>query len=219
MRALRSPLILGTLLVGALVLTACASGERSPRTDSAREAAAQAEHVRDVVASGGVVDSVRPIAEHLRRFRAALPPVDTFRHASASREALVARLARAVGTRDTAALNAMALDRREFAWLFYESSPLARPPYEAPPELLWGQILTASDEGARQLVNRFGGSTVTADRLVCPDAAEIEGENRLYKRCRVRFTAPGRRTLEGDLFGTIVERHGRFKFVGYANRI
>jgi hypothetical protein len=41
-----------------------------------------------------------------------------------------------------------------------------------------------------------------------------EGENRLHERCEVRVNAAGTPTR---LFGTILERDGRFKFLGYAN--
>ncbi len=190
--------------------------DRSPQQES--EAARQAAHVQQVVASGGIVDSIVPVAEALRRFRVEIPKVDTLRHGSRSTRALVSRLAQAVTAHDTAELNAMVLDRAEFAWLFYESSSLARPPYEAPPALLWGQIRTASDDGARKLLARLGGKTIRVSDLQCGEEL-VEGENRLHQRCTVRFEAPGAPVLDGNLFGTIIERQGRFKFVGLGNRI
>jgi len=204
------------LLLASTSLVAC-GGDRPAR--ELTEAEKQAAHVKEVVAAGGVVDSVLPIAEALRRFRVDLPKQDTLYHASATRGELVGRLARAITRRDTADLNAMALSRAEFAWLFYEESPLSRPPYEAPPGLLWGQILTTSDEGIRQLVNRLGGKAIEVSDLRCPNQAEQEGRNRLYKRCTVRFAAPGEKPLAGNLFGSILARDGRFKFVGLGNRI
>lgn len=183
-----------------------------------REAAKQAEHVQEVVAAGGVVDSILPVAEALRRFRAPLPSVDTLSGASASTDALVQRLTRSLSARDTADLSAMIMTKAEFAWLFYEDSPLSKPPYEAPPGLLYGQLMGASDKGARDLLNRFGGSAVRASDFNCP-APEIEGRNRLYKRCTVTLSAPGKPSLSGNLFGTILERDGRFKLLSYANRI
>lgn len=180
---------------------------------------AQAAHADSVVATGGVVDSILPMAEHLRRFREGLTATDTLRHASPTRDALVDRLARAIASRDSADLNAMVLDRGEFAWLYYPSSMLSRPPYEAPPELLWGQILAASNEGARKLVAHLGGvSKASAEAIRCPEP-KTEGANQLYERCTVRFRAPGRTPLEGILFGTIIARDGRFKFIGLSNHL
>lgn len=198
----------------AVGLAAC-TREPSP---AEREAAKQAEHVREVVAAGGVVDSILPVGEALQRFRAAIPRVDTLSGASRSKEALVERLAKDLAARDSADLSAMIMTQAEFAWLFYEESPLSKPPYEAPPGLLYGQLLTASDKGARDLLARLGGSAVRVSGLDCP-APEIEGRNRLYKRCTVTFAAPGKKPLSGNLFGTILERDGRFKLLSYANRI
>jgi hypothetical protein len=197
---------LGALLLA--VTTACAD---KPAPSPADE---QAKHIAEVVAAGGVVDSILPVAEQLRRFRDALPPTDTLRHASPSRDALVARWAAAIAKNDTSDLNAMIMDRDEFAWLYYTDSPLSKPPYEAPPELLWGQLLASSNKGATQLVNRFGGSRVTASRLRCPTPPDTQGTNVLHTKCEVRQTAPGKTPVDGILFGTILERAGRFRFVG-----
>ena len=197
---------LGALLLA--VTTACADKSAPSPADE------QAKHIAEVVAAGGVVDSILPIAEQLRRFRDALPPTDTLRHASPSRDALVTRWAAAIARNDTSDLNAMIMDRDEFAWLYYTDSPLSKPPYEAPPELLWGQLLASSNKGATQLVNRFGGSRVTASRLRCPTPPDTQGANVLHSKCEVRLTAPGKTPVDGILFGTILERGGRFKFVG-----
>lgn len=201
-------------------LSACANPDtaNSARTDSS-SANEQAGHVADVAAAGGVVDTILPIAEHLRRFRVGLDSTDTLSHASASRDALVARWAKAIGANDTTDLNAMLLSRAEFAWLYYPDSPMSRPPYEAPPELLWGQLLASSNKGASQLVKRFGGSVAKATALRCPIPPELLGANRLHAKCEVRLTAPGRDTLQGILFGTIIERGGRFKFVGLSTNL
>jgi hypothetical protein len=182
------------------------------------EADKQRQHVEEVVRAGGVVDSILPMEEQVRRFREGMTPVDTLRHSSASREALVERLARAIARRDTADLNAMVLDRAEFAFLYYPESAMSRPPYEAPPTLLWGQILASSNAGAEKLLVRLGGKSVRVTALQCP-APDREGANQLYQRCSVRFASPDGASLEGQLFGSILERDGRFKFVGLANRI
>ena len=89
----------------------------------------------EVVAAGGVVDSILPIAEQLRRFRGTLPPTDTLRYASPSPEALVSRWAAAIAKNDTTDLNAMIMDRNEFAWLYYLDSPMSKPPKAAPPSV------------------------------------------------------------------------------------
>ena len=207
-----------SLALVAAALHGCGTGESSPQLPQTA-ADSQAAHIQAVVAAGGVVDSILPIAEHLRRFRAGIAErADTLRNGSPSIEALVNRWAAAVSARDTAELNAMVLDRAEFAWLYYPDSKLGKPPYEMPPELLWAQFLTNSDEGAKRVLNRFGGSPVIVGSVSCP-ATKTEGPNRLHEGCLVRLESAqaGREPLR--LFGTIFERDGRFKFVGFTNAL
>ncbi len=202
--------------------TACLVFQGACRSRDAATSSAdsQAAHVRDVIASGGVVDSILPIAEQLRRFRADIPEQpDTLRRASASIDALVKRWAAAVATRDTAALNHLVLDRAEFAWLYYPASALSKPPYESPPQLLWGQIVNNSDNGARQLLARFGGARFDVASVTCPAPSDSTATGRVYANCQVRVRVKNGRVSEGTLFGSIVEHRGRFKFLSYANRL
>ena len=195
-----------------VVVAACAPKESTFAKD-------QAAHVADVAAKGGVVDSILPMAEQLRRFRAGLDSTDTLTHASRSREGLVQRWAKALASNDTVDLNAMLLSRVEFAWLYFPASAMSKPPYEAPPELLWGQLLASSNKGALQLVTRFGGSAAKATALRCPAPPQSLGANVLHTKCEVQLAAPGRDTVRGVLFGTIIERGGRFKFVGLSTSL
>lgn len=206
------PVVPRIAMIALLVCGACTPQDAAPADD-------QSAHVADVVAKGGVVDSILPIAEQLKRFRVGLDSTDTLSHASPSREALVARWARAIAANDTTDLNAILLSRAEFAWLYYPESPMSKPPYEAPPELLWGQLLAASNKGASQLTKRFGGSAAKASELRCAAAPEPLGANLLHAKCEVRLAAPARETLQGVLFGTIIERGGRFKFVGLSTNL
>jgi len=215
----------GTLHGAVIVVVAVAASLSACKKDSGTRPApitsadSQQQHIAEVVAAGGVVDSVLPIATQLERFRAGLTDrPDTLRRASASRDALVERWARALASADTSDLNAMLLDRAEFAWLYYPESAMSKPPYEAPPQLLWGQLLASSNGGAQQLVKKFGGHSFAVRSLKCPDAPTVEGENRLHQHCLVMVRAVGAPTTPTEFFGSIVERAGRFKFLGYANR-
>ena len=180
----------------------------------------QAAHIRDVVAAGGVVDSILPIEEQLRRFRADLPEQpDTLRNASASIDAWMKRWGKAVAARDTSELNAMTLDRAEFAWLYYPGSKLSKPPYEAPPQLLWGQIMASSNDGAQLLLARFGGKRFVVEKVLCPVPSDTTSASMVYSECRVRARADSEPAFTEQLFGSIVEHQGRFKFLGYANSL
>lgn len=203
------------LVAAASALFATACREAAPRT----AADSQAAHIAEVVAAGGTVDSILPLDEHLRRFREGIPPVDTLRRASPSRDALIHRFLEALAQRDTAALNALVIDQAEFAYLYYPGSALSLPPYEAPPQLLWGQILASSNEGVAKALARVDGAAIALDDIRCPTSPVTEGENRLHQNCEIRLRI-GRRPAEvGRWFGTIVERDGRFKLLGLANAL
>lgn len=166
---------------------------------------------------GYVIDSIRPVAEELRRFRAALPRVTRLEGGSESRDALLQRFARAVAARDTSELRRMALSRAEFAWLVFESSPYAVEPYRTKPELIWSRMQLASNAGATRLFERYGGKPFMADGLICPDEPQIQGDNRIWTGCVVRRAGRDGVALDERLFGSIIERAGEFKFMTYAN--
>lgn len=180
----------------------------------------QAEHIAEVVATGGVVDSILPLDEQLRRFRSEIPSrPDTLRHASRSIDQLVQRWARAVSTHDSLALNRMALDRAEFAWLYYPGSKLSLPPYEAPPQLLWGQILASSNQGAQHVLERFGGKRFTIEGVACGAPTDSTTSTIVYSICSVRVVTSSGHEDAARLFGSIVEHQGRFKFLGFVNSL
>lgn len=202
------------LVVALLNATACAT------SDAPRSAAdSQAAHIAEVAAAGGVVDSILPIDEQLRRFSVGLDRTDTLRHASPSRDALVRRFLEALSTSDTTSLNAMVLDRSEFAFLYYPTAAISKPPYEAPPQLLWGQIISSSNEGLPKLLARTAGESIALDGIACDTAVVSEGDNLLHSNCRVTLRIGRGAPTTGRLFGTIIERGGRFKFIGYANAL
>ena len=202
---LHAQLIAG--LTAAALLLACGAPPRD---------AAPADSAVAAVAAG-VVDSIIPIDEALRRFRADLGAAPTTLDGERSRDALVRRFVRAVETRDTSALRAMALSRAEFAYLYYPESPLSRRPYEEPPALLWFRIQEGSSAGAVRVLRRHGGAPLGFVSYGCEGAPKREGASAFWERCRVRrVRAPGD-TVDERLFGSIVARDGRYKFVSYAN--
>ena len=204
--------------------TGCRAGDPSSnRTE--RPAAGAARAVTTPVSATpappvatGVVDSLIPIPELLRRFRVGLEPAPTgLEHAAPSRDVLVRRFVRAVEAQDTAAIRDLVLSRREFAYLYYPSSPLAQRPYEEPPALLWFQLSEGSNKGIVRVLRRLGGRSLGVLSYHCEPSPTRQGDNRLWQRCAVRrVRAPGD-TVEARLFGSVVERGGRFKFVSYAN--
>ena len=207
------------ILAAALALAALPGGCR-PAADASPEAAvpdASPAAVSDTVRT--VVDSIRPIEEELRRFRAAIPgePPSALSGGAPSRDALVERFVSAVEAADTAAFRSMLLTRAEFAWLYYPHTRFTAPPYELAPDLLWFQIQNGTSRGFGRLLDRMGGRTVHSDGYACPLAPRLEGPNRIWEDCAVRLRPTGGEARDLRLFGAIVERAGVYKFVSYSN--
>ena len=169
---------------------------------------------------GYVVDSILPPAEALRRFIAdvASPPT-TFANGASSRDALVRTWVRALESNDSLALIRTAMNRPEFAFLVYRTSPNAAPPYNQPPALMWMQLSNASLQGFRRALQRLGGKPLGFLNYRCAPEAVLEGENRLWTDCLVRRVRTPGDTVSERLFGAIIERRGHFKFYSLANDI
>lgn len=166
----------------------------------------------------GPVDTVRSMEEELRRFTADLPATPAELEGGAgSLDELARSFVAAVAARDTQALRRMHISRAEFAYLYYRSASVSRPPYEMPPGLLWFQIDGISAQGITRLLRETGGAPLRYVRAVCPGAPEPQENNLVHAGCRVEYVAgDGARRTE-KLFGNVLERGGRFKFISYAN--
>lgn len=169
---------------------------------------------------GYVVDSILPVAEELRRFRASLPgdSAVALTGGSSSRDALVRRFVRALVSRDTADLQAMAVRSREFADLYYPESPYTHAPYRQPPALAWSLIQNPSTSGLTRLVRRLGGTSIEYVDHRCEPRPVREGRNTRYTGCLVRIVDERGDTVTKRYFGSILERDGRFKFLSYTNQ-
>jgi hypothetical protein len=129
----------------------------------------------------GIVDSVFPIDEEIRRFVATLDSVPTaLRHGAGSRDELVQRFIRAVETRDTTELPRLVIQRDEFIIFYYPHTRYTERPYELAPALLWFQMENPSSRGLNRLLERLGGRSLGYEGLSCPDAPRIEERNRIW---------------------------------------
>jgi len=166
-----------------------------------------------------VVDSVVPRDEAVRRFRAGLPEVDSLAGGRPTRDALVRDFVRALERQDTVALRAMVMTKAEFAWLYYPTNPQGLPPYDLSPSLLWFMTEGRSNQGLTLALGERGGQQLHVVGYVCEGAASREGANTVHGPCLLRRYQARGDTASERLFGPILERGGRFKFVSYANRL
>lgn len=165
-----------------------------------------------------VIDSIVPVDVALKRFREGLPEVTALTGGAPSRDALVRAFVAAVAARDTVALGALALSRAEFAWLYYPTTPQGQPPYDLSPGLLWSLLELHGARGLHRVLDELGGRALRYESHTCAAAAGAEGANTVYGPCVVRL-ARDRTVVAARLFGPIIARDGRFKFVNYANQL
>jgi len=208
------------LAVALLVLFIAGCGEgHAAATDSAR-ADSLARVRQDLVnraLPGYIVDSILPMEEHLRRFRTGLADTREFTSGAGSRDALVKSFMRSLESSDTTALVRLAASRAEFAYLVYPESPLSAPPYAQAPDLVWMRHAAASSTGLKRLLDRVPGTRLWLRSWSCSEPPVIEGANRIWRDCVVRYAPQGGVMQTMQLFSSIIERQGRYKVLSYAN--
>jgi hypothetical protein len=192
-------------LAALLLLAACAPAER--RAAPADTAAAR---------PAQVIDSILPIEEHLRRFRAGLPQVTALEGGLPNDTALVRAFLDAVAARDSASLSRLVLDRAEFGWLYYPAHIYARPPYELDPVTSWMLLQGNSAKGFSRVLREYGGSRLEYLTHGCSPASTLEPPAQEWNQCEVAFRRDGEQ-LTKRIFGSVVRIGDRYKFVSFAN--
>ena len=178
-------------------------------------------HGSDAETSAPAVTASAPasapsIESELVTFRSGMKAKPVFLAGPPSQDSLIRLFVTALANGDTAGLDRLQLTREEFAFLYYPESRMARPPYELGPELMWTQIASRRDRGLRRLVAAYGGRKLRIEELKCQPP---QRENAVViHQCGMRPPGEGEATVR-QLFGSIIERDGRFKFVGYSNRL
>ena len=192
--------------VAALVAAGC---------DRAAEAGARAE--KPVVPPGTIVDSILPPGEALRRFRSGLPVVTELADAPRGRDKLVSEFVKALEHADTATLAKLRVSKAEYAYVYYPSSVYSRKPYELAPDIAWMLSEQNTQKGAVRLLRRLGGRPLHFSGYACGTSAR-EGDNVFWRDCQVRYVDPASSTpVTRSLFGAIIKRGDRYKFLSYAN--
>ncbi len=168
-------------------------------------------------APGLKIDSILPPGEALRRFQSELPVITELDGAVRGRDALVSDFVRALERADTAALAKLALSKAEYAFLYFPSSVYSRKPYELSPDIAWMLNDQNSRKGATRMVRRLSGHKLKVDGYTCVDSVK-ERDNVFWRECQLAYLDPASsRRVTRKLFGAIIERGDRYKFLSYAN--
>lgn len=206
-------------LLFVLITAACTAPEETPQDPAVADSIARARQDSFNRAQPGyIVDSILPVEEELRRFRADLADAPTaLAGGTDSRDALVRQFVDRLQQADTTALVAMLMSRAEFAYLVYPESPWTKPPYRQAPGLAWTQAARASSTGLTRLIERLGGRDLKFRSYTCSAQPEVLGENRIWRDCSLDIErSPGERQSM-RLFNGIIERNGHFKVYTYGN--
>jgi hypothetical protein len=215
-----------SLFLLSIAVVSCSNGPKSDDTSATTTDSIQSDSTArarqdsiNKTMPGYVVDSILPVEEELRRFRAAVggDATKTLKNGSASRDALVRRFMKSLRANDSADLRAMLLTAREFADLVYPESPYTHPPYRQAPSLVWMQIEQPSESGLTRVIRRLGGQRLRLIASTCRRKPDVQGANKIWTDCSVRFVDVLGNTKTTKLFGSIIEREQRFKFVSYTN--
>jgi len=199
------------ILLAAVV--ACARKDAQASSDSAARAEQDS---LNRAQTGYIVDSIFPADEEIRRFNEGVPRPPGLAGGAASRQELVRQFAAALRTSDTAALRALHITRSEFGYLVFPESPHVRPPYKTKPGVVWLQLMSESRRGMARLLERVAGSSVRISQLRCPTEPTVEGPNRYWRDCTVLLSGGNADPRHQHLFGPMLERGGRLKFLSYA---
>jgi hypothetical protein len=201
------------------VIAGCGEGHAAAMDSARADSVARARQDSVNRAQPGyIVDSILPIEEQLRRFRAGIAETPShFDGGISSADQLVRSLIRSLEAADTASLVRLTISRAEFAYLVYPESPFAAPPYRQAPDLVWMRHAATSGTGLKRLLNRLSGAPLGFRSWQCAGQPLVEGRNRIWRDCTVQFGMPGDAPQSKELFAGIIERQGRFKVLSYAN--
>ena len=190
-----------------LIASACGSDKSTSADTSAAPTTA-----------GVSVDSALPREVELERFRQDLgPEVTELDSDLRSRAELVTEYLKNLEAGNADGISRLGLTKSEFAWLYYPSNPMGKPPYDLSPGLMYFQFDGNSRKGLSHALEERGGRKLNVVGFSCA-TEEKQGENTVFSQCLFkRVQAPGD-TVSELLFGGIVERHGRFKIINFANK-
>jgi hypothetical protein len=136
-------------------------------------------------------------------------------HAASGPDALAQDLLAALERKDRQRLRELAVSDREFFDIVWPELPAARPERNLSPEYVWAGLRTKSEAGLQRVLAEHGGRSYEFVRLT-HEGAVTQHRTFVVRRQAVvvvRDSEGQERSLH--LFGSTLERAGRFKVFSY----
>lgn len=136
-------------------------------------------------------------------------------HTFSSERALAEAVLGALAARDIAALQALPLSEREFREAVWPDLPASRPEANVPFDYAWRTLAQNSRGQLAETFHQHAGRRYTLIRLQFDGRQTDSGRFRVHRGSRVLVRDDAGRERQLRLFGSVLERDGRYKLFSY----
>lgn len=112
---------------------------------------------------------------------------------------------------DLEGLMELRLDEAEFYWLVWPELPSSQPERNLSWDYVWRDLNQKSINSARRILSRHEGRAYQLMRVEFEDETTDYGSFRVHRDARVVVQDADGEIRQLDLFGSVIERNGRFK--------
>ena len=136
-------------------------------------------------------------------------------HSHESPEALTRAVLSAIERKDANALNALALNEQEFREHVWPDLPASRPERNLPFSYVWGDLHQKSDARLGQTLALHGGARYTLTAVRFRGETTVYPSYRVHRESEIALRDSQNREQSVRLFGSVIEKDGRFKVFSY----
>ena len=139
-------------------------------------------------------------------------------HAHASPEALARAVLDAVENRDVEALRTLALNKEEFEEHVWPELPAARPERNLTANYVWGDLQQKSNIMLRAMLAAHGGKRYELTGVRFLGETTAYGSFRVHRESELSVKEDGGDEQKVQLFGSMMEKAGKYKVFSYVTQ-
>jgi len=136
-------------------------------------------------------------------------------HGAPTADALARDVLHALAQRNLPRLRELAVNETEFSAVVWPELPAARPERNLPREYVWGDLRGKSEAGLRRVVTASGGRPFSLVRVQFTGGTTPYRSYLIHRAASVTVFGEDGREETLRLFGSVLERAGRFKVFSY----